>query len=69
MNPKGPYLLGVYCDSLIDVSSFVNEWKLAAQVVQIIEARGFWVMLAVSGDQNNLLREYGARQRPRWSFL
>lgn len=69
---KGPYLMGIFCSDMQDAITLVNQFYMADQVVQIIPdshpAGGFWLMLAVTGDQKNLLIEYGQKQRPRWSI-
>lgn len=67
-----PYLIMIWQGSLIDAAKFISERSLGDQIVQFIEAenpRGYWCAFRVTGDQDALLRDVGARARPRWSIL
>jgi hypothetical protein len=67
-----PYIIGIWQGSLIDAANFINKFYLGDNVIQFIpdtNPRGYWLMLRVTGDQGNQLREIGARATPRWSFL
>lgn len=67
-----PYIIGIWHGSLIGAATFINKFNLGDQVIQFIPTtnpRGYWLMLRVTGDQQNHLREVGSREKPRWSFL
>lgn len=70
---KFPYIMGVWWPSLIEATHFLNQWRLGDNVVQFIPdaqmKRGFWVMLRVTGYQEQALREAGIAAKPKWSLL
>lgn len=61
MSEQGPYLIGVWRASLLDVTTFASKHYLGDRVVQIIRdpqmPGAYWLMLRVTGDQRKAFKE------------
>ena len=73
MSRVGPYLIGVWKPSLKEAASFVDSHMLGRDVVQFVQdvenKWAYWVMLSVTGDQKNAIKEVGDKQRPRMTVI
>lgn len=66
-----PYLIGIWQSSILDCTTFVSKHMLGDNVVQIVEDKpnGYWLMLRVTADQGDAIREAGNLLRPRMNVI
>jgi hypothetical protein len=63
----------VWQPSIKDAAAFVDKHMLGRDVVQFVQDAdnrfAYWVMLALTGDQKNALKEVGDKLRPRLTVI